>query len=197
MVVAFCLVALRGFGQGKPSTVALCTPDQLSLGTDDEHGNFDGMSHSGTLLVLRNLGSDACRMPYTPQIALYGKSGVLKVKFTLTAVAGTFKAQSVIVAAGAELTSSLRWVSGDVYDPGMCVNATSLHVMVPSEDVSAKMKRLERAGAPYHVVVEGKALSTVIDKTLCGEKGKTIEAEMTRLATDPVYRPGKPGAPGS
>ncbi len=155
------------------AVVPACTRDQFSLGMDDENGNFDGMSHSGTLLVLRNLGSNACRISTTPQIALYGKSGLLNVKFTLVR-AGASKAASVIVAAGAELTSNLRWASGDVFDPGYCVQATSMRV-----------------------TIAGKELGTELDNQLCGFKAKAIEAEMSPLATDPVYRPGKPDEPGS
>jgi hypothetical protein len=154
------------------ASVPMCTPEQLSLGTDDENGNFDGMSHSGTLLVLRNPGPNACRMTTAPVITLYDKTTRLNVKFTPTTTAGT--KSSVIVAAGAELTSSLRWVSNNVYSPGACFTATSLHVAVASRD-----------------------LSTAISHQLCGEKGKTIQADMSLLATDPVYKPGKASQPGS
>ena len=174
VLAAVCLVSLRGYGQTKPVSapaVPMCTPDQLSLATDDENGNFDGMSHSGTLLVLRNLGSAACRMPAVPPVTLYSKTARLNVKFS-PATPGAHG--SVIVAAGAELTSGLRWVSNDVYDNGVCFTATSLHVNVA-----------------------GKDLSTEISHQVCGEKGKTIGAEMYPLAPDPVYRPGKPAAPGS
>lgn len=150
----------------------MCTPDQLSLGTDDENGNFDGMSHSGTLLVLRNLGSNACRMTRTPLLTLYDKTARLNVNFTPTAKPGA--QTSVIVAAGAELTSGLRWVSNNVYDNGVCVTATALHVNLA-----------------------GKELSTSTSHQLCGEKGKTIHADMSLLAADPVYKPGKESEPGS
>ena len=144
----------------------MCTPAQLSLGTDDEHGNFDGMSHSGTLLVLRNVGPSACRMAAVPAVTLYNKTTLLNVKFSpTTSGAHDF----VIVAGGAELTSGLRWVSNDVYGNGVCVNATSLHVQVAGQDLSA-----------------------AISHQVCGQKGKAIAAEMYPLAPDPVYRPQQP-----
>ena len=172
------LSSTHDFGQGNkpvPSSgapvVTMCTRDQLSLGTDDENGNFDGMSHSGTLLVVRNLGENACRMPAVPVITLLGKSGKLHVTFSMT---GSTHPGPVIVAAGAELTSSLRWVSNDVYDPGFCVDATSIHIQVGGQD-----------------------LGTAMSHQLCGQKGKAIEAEMTAFKPDPVYRPGKPSGPSS
>ncbi len=170
-----CASSRDGIQAQKASTSAalpMCTPDQLSLGTDDENGNFDGMSHSGTLLVVRNLGEAACRLPAVPQITLYGASGLLNVTFAMPAAMRQGMHPGpvvlpVIVAAGAEVTANLRWVSNDVYDPGVCVTATSLHLKVAGKDIA-----------------------TATSHQLCGQKGKTIEAEMNLLRPDPVYRPG-------
>ncbi len=163
-------VATFGSQNTAPSAaVPLCTPDQLSLATDDENGSFDGMSHSGTLLVLRNLGSGACRVPSIPQITLSDAKGPLNVKFSVTGSRFMHPGPAmlpVVVAAGAELTSSLRWVSGDAYGNGVCVNATALHIQVAGRDVS-----------------------TPWNKQLCGDKIKGIQAEMTALRPDPVYKP--------
>ena len=46
-----------------------CTAGQLSLSFDGEQGNFDGMSHSGTLLVLRNFGASACTVLPRPVLS--------------------------------------------------------------------------------------------------------------------------------
>lgn len=48
----------------------MCKASDLALGTDSEHGNFNGMSYSGTLLVLRNLSSAACHVAVRPAGAL-------------------------------------------------------------------------------------------------------------------------------
>jgi hypothetical protein len=40
-----------------------CRASQLSITFDGENGNFSGMSHAGTLLVVRNIGASACCMP--------------------------------------------------------------------------------------------------------------------------------------
>jgi Protein of unknown function (DUF4232) len=53
----------------QPSLPASCSASQLSLGLDQEGGYFDGMSHSGTLLVLRNLGPQTCSVPAQPTLA--------------------------------------------------------------------------------------------------------------------------------
>ncbi len=50
----------------QPSLPASCFASQLSLGLDQEGRYFDSMSHSGTLLVLRNLGPQTCSVAAQP-----------------------------------------------------------------------------------------------------------------------------------
>ncbi len=48
----FALVSLlTAIAHSQTSQPPLCKADQLRLITDDKDGNFDGMSHSGTLVI--------------------------------------------------------------------------------------------------------------------------------------------------
>ena len=159
-----------------PQGVRMCTATDLSLATDDENGNFDGMSHSGTLVVLRNLSTTACRVPAIPQLTFTDSHGPLKV----TLVTPGFGRQPngiqlnhgpvvppVVVPSGAEVTSELRWVSGEVYTHSTCVTPTSLSI-----------------------AIEGKPQRTAITAHLCGDAAAGgVTDEATHFKTDPVYAP--------
>ena len=135
--------------------------------------NFDGMSHSGTLVVLRNLSSAACRVEGIPQLAFSDNKGPLKV----TLVTPGFGRQPngimlnhgpvvvpVLVPAGAELTSQLRWVSNEVYSKSICVTPTKLAI-----------------------TIEGKQQTAPIAAHLCGDAAAGgITYQATHFATDPV-----------
>jgi hypothetical protein len=158
---------------GAKSTAAAvkpCVGAQLSLALDDENGNFDGMSHSGTLLVLRNLGPDVCSMPARPMIGFEdGQQHPLPV--VLEGTAGMHPGPvllPVAVPVGAELTSELRWVSGDVYDNGSCVAPAVLKLTLETS-----VLRVNFSG-----------------RQMCGPAaGKPVGYSMTPLRRDPVYTP--------
>lgn len=176
-----CTFLLAGvaYTQALPKAAAgvrMCSADDLSLATDGENGSFDGMSHSGTLLVLRNLSPTACRVQAMPQLVFANANGPLKA--TLSTPGFGRQANGVVlghgpvllpvvVAPDAEVTSKLRWVSGEVYDKSVCIQPTRLTV-----------------------TVEGKQQSVSFAAHLCGDAnsgGVTYEA--THLAPDPVYVP--------
>ncbi|QNI36282.1 DUF4232 domain-containing protein [Edaphobacter albus] len=142
-----------------------CKSGQLSLAIDDENGNFDGMSHSGTLLVLRNLGPETCSVPAKPKVEFEdGRQKSLGV--TAQTPAGMHPGPvmlPVAIPVGAEVTSELRWVSGDVYDGHNCVSSAFLAVTVGTD------------------VLRVKVLGT-----LCGPVGKPPSFTMTLLKRDPV-----------
>ncbi len=163
----------------RSTNVPTCSADDVSLDTDDENGNFNATSHSGVLVVLRNVSSRACRVSPVAHIEFSDKSGILKVRATTPG----FGAQSngtifghgpvvppVIVAAGAELTSSLRWVSGEVFDQNTCITPTTLSV-----------------------AIQGGKQSTPLHAHICGDADHGgIAFEQTRFALDPVYTPTAP-----
>ena len=145
-----------------------CSPNQLSLSTDDENGNFNGLSHSGILVVLRNLGPSACRLQPMAQITFRDASGRdLGVKGLLPGARLMHPGPVVlpiILAAGAEATAALRWVSGPVFDGNTSISATTLRVTLGTT-----------------------SLTTPLRVVLYGDATKGITFEQARFALDPVY----------
>ncbi|CAN5653231.1 hypothetical protein BH10ACI4_BH10ACI4_03390 [soil metagenome] len=182
----FCLA--QAANQAQPQTptpvqTALkpCDAKQLSLSVDSEGGEFNGMSHGGFLLVLRNIGPAPCLIPAYPNLTFSDtEHHPLDIVRENTAVApsahpdpGTRPDAAVHpapvvamvpVAPGAELTSTMRWVSSDVFDHGVCVNPTVLTMTLNKTELVAP-----------------------ITATLCGKSKASYN--MTKLAPDPVYTP--------
>jgi len=166
------LLALTLAAPAVHAAVPACTANQLSLTLDSENGNFDGMSHSGTLLVLRNIGSDACSVPAFPTLTFRDAA---HATLSITRSTPGFRPGMghgpvmlpAIVAPGAELTASLRWVSGDVYDHGTCLSPATLSV-----------------------TIAGQELTTALTGNICGESPSKVTYTTTRLNPDPVYKPG-------
>lgn len=106
---------------------AACLSSQLALSLDAGDGRFDGMSHSGTMLALRNTGTVACTLPARPRSTLTDAS-----KQPLDIVAQEVPDDpavanaTITLAPGATATSDMRWVSGDVYDGGHCETPTRI-----------------------------------------------------------------------
>jgi hypothetical protein len=147
---------------------ASCSASQLSLGLDQEGGYFDGMSHSGSLLVLRNLGPQACGVSAQPTLG-FEDAQHHPLRLSLQTPAGMRPGPvilPVVIPVGAEITSEMRWVSGDVYDGHNCVSPA--YVTIP-------------LGADR--------LSVPFNGTLCGPAGQPPTYTMTPLRRDPVYTP--------
>lgn len=141
---------------------------QLSLGFDSENGDFDGMSHSGVLLVLRNLGS-ACRTAGLPVLRFENAAGA-PLPIARAAPVGMHPGPVVVpvgLASGAEATAPLRWVSGDVYDGHNCITPARIVVITG----------VNRFAQPWPA------------GQLCGAAGKPIPFDQPLLRTDPVLKP--------
>jgi hypothetical protein len=150
---------------------ASCSASQLSVGLDQEGGYFDGMSHSGTLLVLRNLGPQDCSVSAQPTLA-FEDAQHHPVHVSMQTPAAMHPGPVILpvaVPVGAEITSEMRWVSGDVYDGHNCVSPA--YVTIP-------------LGADR--------LSVQFNGTLCGPAGQPPTYTMTPLRRDPVYTPPTP-----
>lgn len=104
-----------------PAQPGACQPSQLAFSLDDGDGRFNGMSHSGTSLVLRNTGTTACTIPTMLQPGFTNTNGQ-PLAITAQAPTGTRAepAPTMLLAAGARASSDMRWVSGNVYDHGHC-----------------------------------------------------------------------------
>jgi hypothetical protein len=155
-----------GLALGLASTaLPACAPADLSLATDEEGGAFNGMSHSGTLLVLRNIGPRACTVPGLPHVVLRDAAHQ-PLPIRRAAPPGMHPGPVVIpvaVASGAELTAPLRWVSGPVYPHSRCYDAATLSVAV------------------------GDTMLTISQPArICGAAGKGASFTQPVLARDPV-----------
>ena len=147
-----------------------CPASWLSLALDPENGAFNGMSHSGTLLVLRNLGPRACTMPALPSLR-FEDAHHHPVAVTRQAPVGMHPGPvmlPVAVPSGAELTADLRWVDGDVFgdSSGSGSSASPAYLLVP---------------------IGGKMLRTAFQGQMFGPKGKPPEYTQTPLRRDPVW----------
>ena len=152
-----------------------CTADDLSPATDEENGAFHATSHSGTLIVLRNLGPTACSVPAIPQLTL-SDAGHKPLPATPELPGSRFMHPGPVVlpiplAPGAEVTATMRWVSGEVYTDTLCLDAQYLDITI--------------SGRPLH---------TALNAHLCGERTKGVSYELSRFSTDPVYK-GNAGTP--
>ncbi len=136
----------------------------IAMRFDRDGGAFDGMSHSGVWLVLRNIGSADCLLP-----------GLAKVQFDDAAGHGLDVVREpppgmhpgpvvmpFVLAPGAEASVALTWVSGDVYAGHHCV-------------IPAKIAIGDGPDAPSALWRFGQ---------LCGEPGKPISFRQ------PVLRAG-------
>ncbi len=168
---AFLLAAaLPAASFAQASRLPPCAANALSLGLDAEDGNFDSTSHSGILVVLRNIGPNACQIPRSPAIAFIDSLGKdLAISANLAPVRGMHPGPVMLplaLAPGAEATSTLRWVTGQVYDHGACLSPFQITVTVGGATLHA----------PFNAVV-------------CGPSPSAIGVTPTWFQLDPVWKP--------
>lgn len=128
------LMAAAPVGAALPA----CRPAQLRLSAENADGRFDGMSHSGTELSLRNLGG-ACLLPALPLVSMLNVRGRL-----LPAVrereAGRQRGPAMVrLGAGRRAAIELRWVSGAVFDRNRSVEAATVSVRIGAGAIRAPL----------------------------------------------------------
>ena len=164
------ILLLLALSAAAPPQLRMCSANTLAFSADSLDGYFDGMSQSGTLLILRNIGPDPCRVPPFPRITFRDRAGkALPIQGSVRGAAGLHPGPVVlpaILAPQAELTAELHWVSGKVFDPGVCLTPAQVSVQI-----------------------EGTDLSVPLAADLCGPSAKEIGFSRTRLRLDPVYKP--------
>ena len=127
--------AASSLPQSSPHVVPACGASQLSVTFDGENGNFSGMSHAGTLLVVRNIGASACRMPGLPELRFEDAAhqALPIVRQIPKGMHPGPVVPPVNIAPGAEATAELHWVSGDVYDGHHCTAAAAAVLQIGTE----------------------------------------------------------------
>ena len=125
-----------------PSSVPLCSSQRIVISTDAEGGDFDGMSHSGTLLVVRNVAMTACRIAPFASITFEDRNGKpldIAVERTSPFTGPVVNGHRLplghgpvvlpmTLPPGAIATSRLRWVSSPVFDRSVCLKPAHLSV---------------------------------------------------------------------
>jgi hypothetical protein len=176
ILAAAVSLSSAAFAQGKAGNLYSklpppCAANALSLGLDAEDGNFDAASHSGILVVVRNIGPTACQIPRLPSIAFLDAAGkTLDISAELAPVRGMHPGPVMLplaIAPNAEATSTLTWISGQVFDHGVCLSPFQITVTV--------------GGATLHAPFSG---------VICGQSATTIGVTPTWFQLDPVWKPG-------
>jgi len=170
---ACCVLSATGAAQTRmappppgPPREPACDPAQLSFAVDREGGQFDGMSHSGTLLVLRNLGPRACSVPARPVLNFLDEQRK-PLDVVLREQPGMHPGPVILpvaVPVGAELTSAARWVSSDAYGADNCVSPSFISLSFG-----------------------GTAHTAPLRTHMCGPAGKRPDYSTTLFRRDPAY----------
>ncbi|TPG39027.1 DUF4232 domain-containing protein [Sphingomonas koreensis] len=133
MIALFLLLA-------SPASLPSCQANQLSLAFDSEGGAFDGMSQSGALLVIRNIGPSACTIPGLPKLTFKDTKG-RALSISRKVPPGMHPGPVILpvgIAPDAEVTAKLHWVSGAVYDHSHCLATRFAAISIASQSIQAK-----------------------------------------------------------
>jgi hypothetical protein len=123
--------------------VLACRPAQLRLSLSGRDGDFNGMSHSGTAVSIRNLGPD-CTLPALPTIAFRDARG-RSLPATRRAPVGMHPGPVMVpvrLAAGHRASIDLRWISGPVYPRSRSIRAATVTVSFGRATLRAPLKAL-------------------------------------------------------
>jgi hypothetical protein len=104
-----------------------CKPRELRLSLDGRDGDFNGMSHGGTALVIRNLGPD-CSLPALLPVEFHDARGS-KLPVVARNAAGAQRGQ-LRLGAGHRAEMTLRWVSGPVYPKSRSGHVAEVRIQI-------------------------------------------------------------------
>jgi len=141
VLVALLLAAPMADAATPPVPAPLCRAAQLRLSVDGRDGDFNGMSHSGTRLSIRNTGPD-CMLPKLPVIELRDARG-RRLPAVRQAPVGMHPGPvmiSVRIGGGHRATIDLRWTSGPVYPTSRSVTATAVGIRIGGALVRVPLK---------------------------------------------------------
>jgi hypothetical protein len=139
-----------------------CSADMIALVADASDGDFNGMSHGGTYLLLTNKGGKACIVAGLPAVTMKDAKGAV-LPVARKAPVGMHPGPAIVpvrIEPGASARLSLRWVSGEVFDPSRCVDPARVELRFGNQVL----------GAP-------------LSAHLCGEAAKSIDIDQSPLTT--------------
>ncbi|WP_166669739.1 MliC family protein [Rhodanobacter sp. TND4FH1] len=115
----------------------ICHASQLSLRLDGKDGEFNGMSHSGTMLIVRNNGATSCTIPALPVPRFVDANGQSLEIVAHAAIPAVPELPPLVLAPGASVESEMRWISGNVYDGGHCESPAQIALPLATEKISS------------------------------------------------------------
>lgn len=104
-----------------------CRPAQLRLSADGRDGAFNGMSHAGVRLTVRNVGPD-CLLPALPLVQLRDASGRV-LPAARGAPVGMHPGPALVpvrLSGGHAASTDIRWVSAPVFPRSRSVRASTI-----------------------------------------------------------------------
>ncbi|WP_368855616.1 DUF4232 domain-containing protein [Sphingomonas glacialis] len=123
-----------------PLPLPPCRVARLQVSLDGRGGDFNGMSHSGTKLSIRNIGPD-CMLVALPTIQL-GDARNRIVPAVRQAPRGMHPGPVMVpvrLAAGHRAAAEIRWVSGPVFPHSRSVHATRITVKIGTRTLTAAL----------------------------------------------------------
>ncbi len=121
-----------------------CHAGNISLKLDDRNGEFDGMSQSGTVLVVRNTSNVTCMFGVLPKVTFVDASD--HPLSTERRISKWMHPGPVLIPvqldAGKEAESRLHWVASNVFDSGHCIRPARLLLRLEEQSLYAPFGRM-------------------------------------------------------
>lgn len=117
-----------------------CRPQQLRIVPDGRDGDFNGMSHSGTALSIRNTGRD-CTIAALPRIELRDARNRALPAMRQPPV-GMHPGPVMVpvrIAGGHRAVTTLRWVSGPVFPHSRSLRVTRAVVQIGAGSITVPL----------------------------------------------------------
>ncbi|MNG54595.1 hypothetical protein D3C79_126430 [compost metagenome] len=152
MLITTLTVLLTPQVRADSTSILPCEASDMAVHTDDQGRLYDGMSQSGTTLVLSNTGPGACMLPPRP-VLTFSDAAHHPMPVERRTVRGMNPGPvlpPVIVPADGELQILLSRVSSDAFDGANCIRPAFVS--------------LDLAGG---------TLTVPFDRQMCAAKGQT------------------------
>lgn len=142
--------ALFGATPAHAAATPACKPQDLRMSLDGRDGDFNGMSHAGTALVILNMHR-ACSLPGMLPIEFHDARG-MKLPVQIRNAAGARPA-GMRLERGHRAQMTLRWVAGPVYANSRSGKAVDVSIKLGGADLSAPLhaELYGEAGQPIYV----------------------------------------------
>lgn len=128
-----------------------CGAANLHLSVDGRDGDFNGMSHGGTALSIRNRGPD-CTLPAAPQLRFYDAAGRrLPVRFNQAA---SSRRAPVSIAGGHRAEIEIRWVAGPVYPHSRKLQAAGISLRIGAALLRAPLDAVVYGAVGQSIVIQ-------------------------------------------